>query len=160
MTNRLDRRWLLKQGGRLAPLIGLGALAAPAAASAGTATPPQRFTLVGSWSVEITFPANPAVPAVRGLFAFTSDKLLVCTNVRVRDLGTGTWKEVSNTGISYTFHHFMYDEQGTWVGTMHVVQNGHLTSANTWTASGSGTSFDTSGNETGTIRSATTGIRF
>lgn len=158
MRTDLDRRALLRRGGGLAPLVGLGLLAgaAPAAAESG-AQEGLRVPLLGTWAVEVTFEGLNRPPE-SGLFAFVADGVLLGTTTGAGHLSLGSWR-LTSRGFSFTFRHFMYDDSDTWIGEVRVQQSGTFTTSS-WQASGTGTAFDTEGNQLQVVQSATTATRY
>ncbi|MEV0998872.1 hypothetical protein [Nonomuraea sp. NPDC050202] len=160
MRTELNRRSLLSRGGTLAPLVGLGLLGGTTAAAADTDTGESRLSpLLGTWAVQVTF-AIPNRPGESGLFAFTADRICVATTTGAGHLSLGSWRTTAQ-GFEFTFRHFMYaDDDGSWIGEVRVQQAGRFTSAASWTASGTGTAFDTEGNQLQVVQSATAGTRY
>ncbi|TYB60589.1 hypothetical protein FXF51_30685 [Nonomuraea sp. PA05] len=156
MKETIDRRRLLTRSALLAPAAGVAALIGADAANAddaGTFSHP----IIGNWHVDIAFPGPN--PPEKGLFAFTNTGLMLCTNTRVRDLGLGKWRALSSSRFEFKFRHHMFMPDGSWVGTLDILHTGTVT-ATSFTSSGTGTVYDTSGNQTETIASQTTAVRF
>ncbi|MGR6920332.1 hypothetical protein ACU635_39375 [[Actinomadura] parvosata] len=162
MRTELNRRSLLSRGGTLAPLVGLGLLGGATAATADTGdTAENRLgsPLLGTWAVKVTFDI-PNRPGEDGLFAFTADRICLGTTTGAGHLSLGSWRPTTQ-GFEFTFRHFMYaDDDGSYTGEVRVQQSGRFTSATTWTASGTGTAFDTQGNQVAVVQSATAGTRY
>ncbi|MCA2228526.1 hypothetical protein [Nonomuraea aurantiaca] len=160
MRTELNRRSLLSRGGTLAPLVGLGLLGGATAATADSSTKEGRLIpLLGTWAVQVTF-QSPNIPSEAGLFAFVADGIFFGTTTGAGHLSLGSW-HLTSGGFQYAFRHFMYaDDDGRWVGEVRVQQNGKFTSANSWEASGTGTAFDTQGNQLQVVQSATAGTRY
>ncbi|MEV4471448.1 hypothetical protein [Nonomuraea sp. NPDC049504] len=159
MRTDLNRRSLLSRGGSLAPLVGLGLLAGATPAAAETGAQESRLLpLLGTWAVEVTFPSVNRPPEA-GLFAFVADGVLVATTTGAGHLSLGSWRLASG-GFSFSFRHFMYaDDDGTWTGEVRIEQTGTFTSSS-WRATGTGTAFDTEGNQVAVVQSATTATRY
>ncbi|CAA9448043.1 MAG: hypothetical protein AVDCRST_MAG66-4879 [uncultured Pseudonocardia sp.] len=160
MTTEIDRRRLLRQGSLMAPFLALGALGGTAASASEppAATGATHRSLIGAWAIRVTFTEDPVPPEV-GLFAFTSDQLFYGTTSRSDTLGVGSWR-TTRQGFGYAFRHLMHDADGTWIGEVRAVQEGRMTSADTWSASGTGTVLDTEGREIAVRRTATAGTRY
>nr|WP_055501926.1 hypothetical protein [Nonomuraea pusilla] len=160
MRTELNRRSLLSRGGALAPLAGLGLLAGTTAAAADSNTKESRLIpLLGTWAVRVTF-QSPNIPSEAGLFAFVADGIFFGSTTGAGHLSLGSWRPTSE-GFEYTFRHFMYaDDDGSWIGEVRVQQSGRFTSAGSWQASGTGTAFDTQGNQLQVVQSATAGTRY
>ncbi|MGH3972321.1 MAG: hypothetical protein ACRDS9_03205 [Pseudonocardiaceae bacterium] len=98
--------------------------------------------LVGTWAVIITF--EDGAPE-RGLFAFTSDRLMMQVNTGNRFTGFGVW-EPTKRGFRYAFRQQSFNDDGQFVFDVHVDQIGELTSSNSFTSTGTGTAIDADGN--------------
>ncbi|MFG1706590.1 hypothetical protein ACFLIM_25680 [Nonomuraea sp. M3C6] len=140
----------------MAPAAGMAALFSADVANADIEGVGNHFIL-GTWHVDILFPGPN--PPEKGLFLFTNTGLVICTNTRVRDLGLGKWKPLSSTRFDYSFRHHMFMPDGSWVGTLDVAHSG-TAAQNSFTSSGTGTVYDTSGNQTETVTSQTSGVRY
>ncbi|TDC08179.1 hypothetical protein E1267_11245 [Nonomuraea longispora] len=155
MAKTIDRRRLLSRSAVLAPAAGLAALLSADVADADIEG--RAHSLIGTWHVDIVFPGPN--PPEKGLFLFTNAGLVICTNTRIRDLGLGKWTARASSRFDFTFRHHMFMPDGTWVGTLDIAHSGSVTQ-NTFSSSGTGTVYDTSGNQTETIESRTTAVRY
>ncbi|MCF6470021.1 hypothetical protein FAF44_16700 [Nonomuraea sp. MG754425] len=158
MRTDLNRRSLLSRGGTLAPLMGLGLLGGATAASADTSTEKKLIPLLGTWAVKVTFEAPGREPEA-GLFAFAADGIFFGTTTGAGNLDLGSWR-ITSSGFEFSFRHYMYTDDETWIGEVRVQQKGSFTSSTAWTASGTGTAYDTAGNQIAVVQSATAGTRF
>ncbi|MFS1299202.1 hypothetical protein [Streptosporangium longisporum] len=160
MRTDLNRRSLLSRGGALAPLAGLGLLAGTTPAAADSGTKENRLIpLLGTWAVQVTF-QSPNRPPEAALFAFVADGIFFGSTTGSGHLSLGSWR-LTSRGFEYTFRHFMYaDDDGSWIGEVRVQQSGRFDSATSWRASGTGTAFDTQGNQLQVVQSATVGTRY
>lgn len=98
--------------------------------------------LVGTWAAIITFEDGATE---RGLFAFTSDRLMVQTNTGSRFTGIGVW-EPTRRGFRYAFREQAFNDEGQFEFDVHVDHVGELTSSNSFTSTGTGTAIDADGN--------------
>lgn len=158
MKETIDRRRLLARSALIAPAAGLASLMGAAEpANADEAKGLLDHPIVGTWHVDITFPGPN--PPEKGLFLFTNTGLVMCTNTRVRDLGLGKWQAVSYSRINFTFRHHMFMPDGSWIGTLDVAHSGSVTQKN-FSSSGTGTMYDTGGNQSEVVTSQAAGVRF
>lgn len=154
----LGKVWLM------APVLGLSLLAGPAgavervAAEPGATQEAKTPTLTGNWAVRVTF-TNPNIPAEAGLFSFSSAGTTTGTTTRAQNLTLGGWRNTS-TGFELSFRHFTYNDADEWTGEVRVTQTGTMTSHNTWSSTGTGTAYDTTGKEVARVESAITGTRY
>jgi hypothetical protein len=159
MSTNINRRRLLGQSAILAPLLGLGVLGTTAQAGEPAAADAKLGSLLGTWSVRITFPANPALPEEFGLFAFTADRICFGTTTRALNLSLGSWKHTP-PGFEYSFRQFTYTKDDVLTGSVRVQQAGTFMSADSWTAQGTGTAYNLEGQPVAVLRSASAGTRY
>lgn len=157
MSVNMNRRRMLGQGALLAPLLGLGALTGTAQAEESADA--KLGDLVGTWSMRITFPANPNIPAELGLIAFTTDRICFGTTTRAQNLSLGGWKRTA-TGFEFDFRQFTYNTEDELTGSVRVQQTGTFTSSTAWSAQGTGTAYDVNGQVVAVLQSVSTGTRY
>lgn len=156
MKRELNRRNILLGAGVMSPFAGLAVLGNGRPAEATPSNVPHP--LVGQWHVDILF-SEEEIPAEKGLFFFSLDGVLLCTNTVVRDLGMGGWSTSSLTHFDFTFRHHMFSPDGEWLGHLDVEHSGSLTS-NTFESSGTGSAYDQNGELTDVSETSATAVRF
>ncbi|RBQ20798.1 hypothetical protein DP939_06895 [Spongiactinospora rosea] len=109
---------------------------------------------VGTWAVKITFEGSSKVEHM--LFALERDGSFELAGLRT---GLGTWQPTP-TGFRYAFRHYDYDDAGVFDWELRGVQEGALTSADTFTSNGTGTSVDADGTVQGVFRTKVEARRF
>ncbi|WP_433261185.1 hypothetical protein ACQPZF_26130 [Actinosynnema sp. CS-041913] len=149
----------------MVPILALGLFTGPAAAvdRAGPGVPVAGQEAgapvpLGNWAVVVTF-VNPAIPPERGLFSFTVGGTCLGTTTRAQNLSLGQWRPATG-GFDFSFREFTYDDEEVWTGEVRVQQTGRMTSADSWTASGTGTAYDVAGNQVFQVETTTSGTRY
>ncbi|MFI0424372.1 hypothetical protein [Spongiactinospora sp. 9N601] len=110
---------------------------------------------VGTWAVVITFEGSDKVE--RALFALERDGSFELADGK--RTGLGTWQPTA-TGFRYAFRHYDVDDQGVFDWELRGVQDGALTSADTFTSNGTGTSVDADGTVQGVFHTRVEAKRY
>ncbi|GAA3675210.1 hypothetical protein GCM10022224_044330 [Nonomuraea antimicrobica] len=101
---------------------------------------------VGTWAAVVTLPSTGQ--SERVLFAFRADGSLTVNDGR--RTGLGSWRPTA-TGFKYHFRHYTVNAQGALEWELRNVTEGQVTSADVFTATGTGTAVDPNGNVLGSF---------
>ncbi|MEV0593237.1 hypothetical protein [Nonomuraea cavernae] len=136
-----------------AATLTLGSVAGLAGSASGDTE--QLRSPIGTWAVEIKFASS--TKKERALFALRADGSFTLADGK--RVGLGTWRPTA-TGFRYVFRHYNLNADGAFDWELRGVQDGQVTSADTFTSSGTGTSVDADGNVQGVFQTQVEGKRY
>ncbi|MGP4026294.1 hypothetical protein [Actinomadura sp. 3N407] len=157
-AGNVDRREMLRKGGRWLPAAGATALLASAVApDRANAQTRHAHPLTGTWLTEVIVTGSDRPPE-KGMFSFGQDGMVSGTDAS-KVTGFGTWRATGARTFEIEYRHYVIAD-GQIGGMVVVAMTGTVTSATRLEESGTAQFLDPAGDVVLTHEATASGTRF